>query len=136
MVAKTGWVGVRAPQRLTEGIFQKYQNVSGLVAVFFLQSILMFLDCIHTLVQHSQYHNTPIIHIQNSISFRAHGWWTPSFICIEGVYGLTVTLAQWHRCLSWTPHQVLELSKEEKPRGTERQWLAAPQGVMAAAQIT
>ena len=35
MVAKTGWVGVRAPQRLTEGIFQKYQNVSGLVAVFF-----------------------------------------------------------------------------------------------------
>ena len=109
MVAKTGWVGVRAPQRLTEGIFQKYQNVSGLVAVFFLQSILMFLDCIHTLVQHSQYHNTPIIHIQNSISFWAHGWWTPSFICIERVYGLTVTLAQWHRGVSWTAYQLLEL---------------------------
>ena len=109
MVAKTGWVGVRAPQRLTEGIFQKYQNVSGLVAVFFLQSILMFLDCIHTLVQHSQYHNTPIIHIQNSISFWAHSWWTPSFLCIEGVYGLTVTLAQWHRGVSWTAYQLLEL---------------------------
>ena len=69
----------------------------------------MFLDCIHTLVQHSQYHNTPIIHIQNSISFWAHGWWTPSFICIERVYGLTVTLAQCHRGVSWTAYQLLEL---------------------------
>ena len=81
----------------------------GLLPSFFLQSILMFLDCIHTLVQHSQYHNTPIIHIQNSISFWAHGWWTPSFICIERVYGLTVTLAQWHRGVSWTAYQLLEL---------------------------
>ena len=96
----------------------------------------MFLDCVHTLGQHSQCHNTPITHIQNSISFRAHGWWTPSFICIEEVYGLTVTLAQWHRCVSWTPHQLLELSKGEQPGGIQRERLAKPQAVLAFAQNT
>ena len=93
-----------------QGAFSKNAKMFlGLLPSFFVQSILMFLDCINTLVQHSLYYNTLIIHIQNSSSFWAHGWWTPSFICIERVYGLTVTLAQCHRGVSWTAYQLLEL---------------------------
>ena len=39
------------------------EHVSVLVAVFFLRSRSVVLDCGHTPGQHAQWHNTPTIHI-------------------------------------------------------------------------
>ena len=54
------------------------QNVSGFVAVFFLQSRSAVLDCGHTSGQHAQCLVTPTTHFEISTFFWAHGGWPPS----------------------------------------------------------
>ena len=50
-------------------IFENAQNVSGFVAVFFLQPRSAVLDCGHTPGQHAQCLNTPATHIHHFIFF-------------------------------------------------------------------